>query len=1075
MLVPLLSNAAAQRNLCILAHVDHGKTTLADSLLATNGILSSKLAGKVRFLDMREDEQRRGITMEASGISLYFKVLDKGSEKEAVAKEYMVSLIDAPGHVDFSSEVSTAARLCDGALVLVDVVEGVCTQTHTVLRQAWMEGIRPLLVLNKIDRLITELKLSPAEAYYHLKRTLEQVNAIIGTFFQEKRLADESKKLEHRDDSALYFDPSLGNVLFASATDGWAFRLDLFASLHSARLKCNESALRSALWGDFYFDPKTKRVIGHKQLNRRPLKPLFVQLVLDNIWAIYDAAILNHNPDKIDKIVQTLGIKLLPRELKTKDTKTLTQSIMSAWLPLASEVLLAVVDILPSPLAAQKVRLPQLLHPDIEPAPPAQNELERALYGCISNGDVCLVSKMISVPKDAFPQNKKVALTADEMRARGKIAREERLRLAQQAAAAAATAAGVTEGESGVISLPISAINSNASETVSKPVEETTQQSAESASNEPAEVIVGYTRVLSGTLRVGQSINVLSPKYNHLLPREQQIKSGLASTATIEGIYIIMGRDLHPVQEAPAGCIVGITGLGDHIIKNGTLSTTLDCPSLVQRRSGSDVVSAPILRVAIEPEDPSDLDKLVAGLKLLNHSDPCVEVIVQETGEHVLMTAGELHLERCLTDLRERFAKIELTVSKPIVPFRETIVSTAASEPLSAIPTGYATPFVPSAYIVGKSATVSTPGGIVSITVSARPLPDTVREYLETATAADVIALSATRRSAGRKSTTVDTIDAAGAVLAAIASEEAGDAAATVADSSQSGSSEAFLIGLEKAIRASDENPDRWRGVTSGLWALGPKRVGPNLLVNKLSGQSAADSAPAEQVTEHDQQQQQQRQLSVHDFEESIHTGFQLATLRGPLCAEPTHGVCFFVESVQIDHNALQQASTASSSGHVITATKEALHLAFMQWSPRLMLATYSCDIQASSDVLGKVYAVIARRKGRILSEELREGTPYFEIKSAIPVIESFGFADEMRKKTSGQASPQLIFRGFEMLDEDPFWVPHTEEELEDLGEKADRENLARKYMDAIRKRKGMFVERKLVKSAEKQRTLKRN
>lgn len=122
------------------------------------------------------------------------------------------------------------------------------------------------------------------------------------------------------------------------------------------------------------------------------------------------------------------------------------------------------------------------------------------------------------------------------------------------------------------------------------------------------------------------------------------------------------------------------------------------------------------------------------------------------------------------------------------------------------------------------------------------------------------------------------------------------------------------------------------------------------------------------------------------------------------------------------------------------------------------------------------MYGVITRRRGRILSETMKEGTPFFTINSLLPVAESFGFSDEIRKRTSGAASPQLIFRGFEMLDEDPFWVPFTDDELEDLGELADKDNVAKRYMDRVRVRKGLVVVgKKLVKDAEKQKTLKKN
>lgn len=117
---------------------------------------------------------------------------------------------------------------------------------------------------------------------------------------------------------------------------------------------------------------------------------------------------------------------------------------------------------------------------------------------------------------------------------------------------------------------------------------------------------------------------------------------------------------------------------------------------------------------------------------------------------------------------------------------------------------------------------------------------------------------------------------------------------------------------------------------------------------------------------------------------------------------------------------------------------------------------------------------MITRRRGRILSEALNEGTPFFTVTALLPVAESFGFSDEIRKRTSGGASPQLRFHGFETLDQDPFWVPFTEDELEDLGELADKENVAKRYMDGVRKRKGLLVRGAKRMEGEKGRTLKK-
>jgi len=194
------------RNIGIVAHIDHGKTTLSDNLLAGAGMISAELAGDQRFLDFDEQEQARGITIDAANVSMVHSY---------EGKEYLINLIDTPGHVDFGGDVTRAMRAVDGAVVVVCAVEGIMPQTETVLRQALKENVRPVLFINKVDRLINELKLDASELQERFVKIIANANKLI------KNMAPE----EFRDKWQVRVED--GSVAFGSAYHNWAINVPI--------------------------------------------------------------------------------------------------------------------------------------------------------------------------------------------------------------------------------------------------------------------------------------------------------------------------------------------------------------------------------------------------------------------------------------------------------------------------------------------------------------------------------------------------------------------------------------------------------------------------------------------------------------------------------------------------------------------------------------------------------------------------------------------------------------------------------------------------------------------------------
>merc|ERR1711923_31101 len=523
--------------------------------------------------DTRKDEQERCITIKSTAISMYFEMLQKDLDfckqekaKTADGKDelgFLINLIDSPGHVDFSSEVTAALRVTDGALVVVDCVSGVCVQTETVLRQAIAERIRPVLFMNKMDRALLELQLDQEELYQTFARIVESVNVIVATY------ADDDGPM-----GMIHVNVNNGSVGFGSGLHGWAFNLKQFAEMYASKFGVDIDKMMLKLWGENFFNPKTKKWSKTKDADN---KRSFVMYVLDPIYMVFDA-IMNFKKEQTEKLLGKLttasgkAVKdILKAEELELEGKPLMKCVMRNWLPAGDAMFQMIVIHLPSPVTAQKYRA-ELLYEG-----PADDAACTGIKNCDPNGPLMMyISKMVP--------------TSDKGR------------------------------------------------------------------------FYAFGRVFSGKISTGLKARIMGPNY---VPGK---KDDLYEKS-IQRTILMMGGKVEAIEDVPAGNICGLVGVDQFLVKTGTITTSKDAHNMkVMKFSVS-----PVVRVAVEPKNPSDLPKLVEGLKRLSKSDPMVQCFIEESGEHIIAGAGELHLEICLKDLEEDHAQIPLKKSDPVVSYRETV------------------------------------------------------------------------------------------------------------------------------------------------------------------------------------------------------------------------------------------------------------------------------------------------------------------------------------------------------------------------------------------------------------------
>jgi len=785
------------RNMSVIAHVDHGKSTLTDSLVSKAGIIAGAKTGEARFTDTRQDEQDRCITIKSTAISLFFeceeedlKDVNAMQKCETDTKGFLINLIDSPGHVDFSSEVTAALRVTDGALVVVDCVEGVCVQTETVLRQALGERIKPVIIINKVDRALLELKLEKETLYQSFARTIETVNVVIATYLDDKV-----------GDVQVY--PQKGTVAFGSGLHGWGFTVRMFAKRYAKKFGVDHNKMMERLWGDSFFNPKSKKWQNTPDDGEgKMLERAFCQFVLEPIFQLFTNVM---NPkadkDKIFKMLDSLNVKLTTAE-KEETEKKLLKTIMRKFLPAGDALFEMFIIHLPSPYVAQKYRVENLYEG------PLDDISAEGIRNCDPEGPLMLyVSKMVP--------------TSDKGR------------------------------------------------------------------------FYAFGRVFSGTVKSGMKVRIQGANYVHGKKDDLFIKS-------VQRTVLMMGRYIEPLEDCPAGNIVGLVGIDQFLIKNGTLTSDESSHNMrVMKFSVS-----PVVQVAVEVKNPNDLPKLVEGLKRLSKSDPLCLTFIAESGEHIVAGAGELHLEICMKDLQEDHAGVPLKISDPVVSFRETV--TAESDQMC----------------LSKS-----PNKHNRVYMKAVPMEQGLAEDIDKGNVS--------------------------------ARDDFKIRARFLADTYGWDVTEARKV-----------------------WCFGPETTGPNVLMDVTKGVQF-----------------------MSEIKDSCVAAFQWASKEGVLCEENMRGCKYQIHDVTLHADSIHRGG-----GQMIPVTRRVIYASQLTASPTFLEPIFLVEIQCPESAMGGIYGVLNRRRGNVVAEEQRPGTPMYNIKCNLPVAESFGFTADLRAATGGQAFPQMIF-----------------------------------------------------------------
>nr|CAB3241367.1 116 kDa U5 small nuclear ribonucleoprotein component [Phallusia mammillata] len=556
-LADMMDNSELIRNVALVGHLHHGKTNFVDCLMEqTHSDIAKREDKDLRYTDTLLTEQERGLSIKAQPVTLVMP--------DTKDKSYLMNIMDTPGHVNFSDEVTAAMRLSDGVVLFVDASEGVMLNTEQLLKHALQERLAVTICINKIDRLILELKLPPTDAYYKLRHIVDEVNSLLSTYSDTENIPLVS--------------PILGNVCFASSQYAFCFTLTSFSNLYVNQFgkELDAKAFARRLWGDIYFNSKTRRF--SKKPPHTNAQRSFIEFVLEPMYKIF-AQVVGDVDSTLPRTLDELGVHIGKEEMKM-NIRPLLRLVCSRFMGGFSGFVSMCVDHIPSAKHAAQTKVPHTYT-----GPQDDSELVQAMLSCDPDGPLMIhTCKMYST-------------------------------------------------EDGV-SFRV------------------------------------FGRVISGTVHAGDVVKVLGENYT--LEDEEDSR-----VLTMGRLWIAEARYTVEVNRVPAGNWVLMEGVDEPVVKTSTITQSRGNEEAHIFRPLRFCTSS-VVKIAVEPVNPSELPKMLDGLRKVNKSYPLLTTKVEESGEHVVLGTGELYLDCVMHDLRRMYAEIDIKVADPVVAFCETVVDTSS-------------------------------------------------------------------------------------------------------------------------------------------------------------------------------------------------------------------------------------------------------------------------------------------------------------------------------------------------------------------------------------------------------------